>query len=464
MERSNRSGLVGVTEKADSLGSDVGLVSKAQGTESFTYTKMMSMTHPPGHHHNPWDSFAVGFGDDGSGGALYCNSSKRVPCLSDIYDVVGAGSGSVSGGAVVVPRTLHPFTSHTSFKPSVSALDLRFSSGSDPEPWRCRRTDGKKWRCSRDVAPDQKYCERHTHKSRSRSRKPVDLQPNNNLNTHPSINLPANTSTAPAFQKPIFQVPAVVSAATYDPPPRCAEWLMEWDTNLVSGLNPQWQQLMQSSSTVGLNRENTDHKKDVYPFQPHYGEEKEPTNPNPKSYVDIAAGPPPQILQNQLLNNEYYPLLGPKLDCLQASSNADRTQTTMHFIDAWSSVEREEMIEISNRCSVSSAGKLPLSSLTLSMSARDGIDEENEKAQMGLGMMDSGECGGDFKSQWLNPVSWMGSPPGGPLGEALCLGISSTAKMASNLPPPYSHSNSTTTSSSSKSSCEDSGHGLHYIK
>ncbi|XAR54117.1 hypothetical protein NMG60_11029126 [Bertholletia excelsa] len=40
----------------------------------------------------------------------------------------------------------------------------------DPEPGRCRRTDGKKWRCSKDVVPDQKYCERHMHRGRQRSR------------------------------------------------------------------------------------------------------------------------------------------------------------------------------------------------------------------------------------------------------------------------------------------------------
>lgn len=34
----------------------------------------------------------------------------------------------------------------------------------EPEPGRCRRTDGKKWRCSRDVVPDQKYCLRHMHR------------------------------------------------------------------------------------------------------------------------------------------------------------------------------------------------------------------------------------------------------------------------------------------------------------
>lgn len=45
----------------------------------------------------------------------------------------------------------------------------------DPEPGRCRRTDGKKWRCSRDVVGGQKYCERHMHRGRNRSRKPVEV-------------------------------------------------------------------------------------------------------------------------------------------------------------------------------------------------------------------------------------------------------------------------------------------------
>ncbi|KAE8673043.1 Growth-regulating factor 3 [Hibiscus syriacus] len=45
----------------------------------------------------------------------------------------------------------------------------------DPEPGRCRRTDGKKWRCSRDVVTGQKYCERHMHRDRNRSRKPVEM-------------------------------------------------------------------------------------------------------------------------------------------------------------------------------------------------------------------------------------------------------------------------------------------------
>ncbi|XP_010556485.1 PREDICTED: growth-regulating factor 1-like [Tarenaya hassleriana] len=53
---------------------------------------------------------------------------------------------------------------------------LGFSSNADPEPGRCRRTDGKKWRCSKDAVPDQKYCERHMNRGRHRSRKPVEGQ------------------------------------------------------------------------------------------------------------------------------------------------------------------------------------------------------------------------------------------------------------------------------------------------
>lgn len=44
----------------------------------------------------------------------------------------------------------------------------------DSEPGRCRRTDGRKWRCSRDVIPLQKYCQRHMHRGRQGSRKHVE--------------------------------------------------------------------------------------------------------------------------------------------------------------------------------------------------------------------------------------------------------------------------------------------------
>ncbi|KAL3517032.1 hypothetical protein ACH5RR_023934 [Cinchona calisaya] len=52
--------------------------------------------------------------------------------------------------------------------------DFDYRSMMDPEPGRCRRTDGKKWRCYRDVVPNQKYCEKHMHRGCQRSRKHVE--------------------------------------------------------------------------------------------------------------------------------------------------------------------------------------------------------------------------------------------------------------------------------------------------
>jgi hypothetical protein len=120
-----------------------------------------------------------------------------------------------------------------------SGLKLRLSSSTDPEPGRCKRTDGKKWRCSRDVAPDHKYCERHLHRGRPRSRKPVEVHANNDnikrsrredyqaLPTpsvsaaipNPSINTSGFSSQflGPTTCQPYHQ-PTVVSVASHNEP------------------------------------------------------------------------------------------------------------------------------------------------------------------------------------------------------------------------------------------------------
>ncbi|XWS18819.1 hypothetical protein CRYUN_Cryun32bG0077800 [Craigia yunnanensis] len=66
----------------------------------------------------------------------------------------------------------------------------------DPEPGRCRRTDGKKWRCSKEAYPDSKYCERHMHRGRNRSRKPTEV----NSTTAACTTTPATPSIlSPSF-------------------------------------------------------------------------------------------------------------------------------------------------------------------------------------------------------------------------------------------------------------------------
>lgn len=65
--------------------------------------------------------------------------------------------------------------------------------GMDPEPGRCKRTDGKKWRCSRDVVTGHKYCERHIHRGRNRSRKPVEIP--TQMTSTATVTAPANSSS-----------------------------------------------------------------------------------------------------------------------------------------------------------------------------------------------------------------------------------------------------------------------------
>uniref|UniRef100_A0A453HAJ1 Growth-regulating factor n=1 Tax=Aegilops tauschii subsp. strangulata TaxID=200361 RepID=A0A453HAJ1_AEGTS len=70
-------------------------------------------------------------------------------------------------------------------------FQLGYSGSADLEPGRCRRTDGKKWRCSRDAVADQKYCERHMNRGRHRSRKHVEGQPG-----HAAKAMPATAAAA----------------------------------------------------------------------------------------------------------------------------------------------------------------------------------------------------------------------------------------------------------------------------
>ncbi|KAF5737473.1 Growth-regulating factor 3 isoform 2 [Tripterygium wilfordii] len=74
------------------------------------------------------------------------------------------------------PYFLHyPLQHYSHYQPALFQAGYWGRAAMDPEPGRCRRTDGKKWRCSRDVVTGQKYCERHVHRGRNRSRKPVEI-------------------------------------------------------------------------------------------------------------------------------------------------------------------------------------------------------------------------------------------------------------------------------------------------
>lgn len=76
---------------------------------------------------------------------------------------------------------------------------MGFGRKPDPEPGRCRRTDGKKWRCSREAYPDSKYCEKHMHRGRNRARKSIDQNQTTPSLTSPSLSFPNNNIPSPTL-------------------------------------------------------------------------------------------------------------------------------------------------------------------------------------------------------------------------------------------------------------------------
>ncbi|XP_057951318.1 growth-regulating factor 7 [Malania oleifera] len=278
---------------------------------------------------------------------------------------------------------------------AASVLNLRFANGSaDPEPGRCRRTDGKKWRCSRDVAPNQKYCERHLHRGRPRSRKPVELKAPENLNpckvsesTLKNNGASASASSSPSslFLKPTTQEshqrPAAshfqscFSAANSYKEPRSLEWAMKQDETDQQ----YWQRLMQTK--IGLTTETSFSSASTSVFHQHYEPEE-----------------PPKYL------NAYR----------QFATCEDKQQSPRAFIDAWSNAVTDTPAAANNNdSSISSNAKLCLSNLNLSMAMAGGelIEEE-------MGLEADATDHSDRNNRNCH-VSWAASAPGGPLAEVL---------------------------------------------
>ncbi|KAK3194975.1 hypothetical protein Dsin_026285 [Dipteronia sinensis] len=117
----------------------------------------------------------------------YMRAGLPVPVqlVIPIWKTVASSFGSDCGGI---------YKQYPSFV-GFSTQEFDYKNMTDPEPGRCRRTDGKKWRCSKDVVPDQKYCERHMHRGRQRSRKLVEASQIASPSCKPSADDAENSKT-----------------------------------------------------------------------------------------------------------------------------------------------------------------------------------------------------------------------------------------------------------------------------
>lgn len=306
-----------------------------------------------------------------------------------------------------------------------SCFNLRFSNSTDPEPGRCRRTDGKKWRCSRDVAPDQKYCERHMHRGRPRSRKPVEVRLQGHTRPAPVssnanaalTNLPVTSAASSHLgaAKLYDQASAYFPKSDMKPAFQAAEKEFRYLDNHAMAANQEWE-LMHTKLGMCTGSESNSNASVLQPYE-------QQLNLNNTGF-----GNGDSIAEQ---NDQCYPYLNTNLTPLDDSSFTQRhPHSPRRFIDAWSNPPTENTISVSNgkRCSALRKENLPLSSLTLSMATTDQI-------QMGLGVNDpeqESSCVKSETSSWMNSVPWLASPPlGGPLGEVLQSGAGAVSNSAS---------------------------------
>uniref|UniRef100_A0A7N0TRH3 Growth-regulating factor n=1 Tax=Kalanchoe fedtschenkoi TaxID=63787 RepID=A0A7N0TRH3_KALFE len=343
------------------------------------------------------------------------------------------------------------------------------SNGTDQEPWRCRRTDGKKWRCSRDVAPDQKYCERHAHKNRPRSRKHVELH-TPNLTSAPSTSTGnkknhqldlkvSSKSVEPRshiFNQNGPQLSSYPTLASYDQP-RCSfDWFGKGNTTSGDRGSQLWTPIMQPEEGLAGSQSNN--------FFKHVSTcKRQKETPMSSNGLGMNLG-----AQGHNQNDPCGLLLGPKLAFLNDDLNLEQTEMPRGFIDAWSTADGGDSVcKVSHKFSDPSNKTHPISSLTLSMSGGNDANAEERHEHLGIGLMDAEQDSSGLKLQqpmvnWMSTEPWMGSTPGGPLAEALCLGISSNLKSVNAHQPssPYGCSSNTANTKQQSSSDESSSHGL----
>ncbi|XP_010936184.2 growth-regulating factor 6 [Elaeis guineensis] len=303
---------------------------------------------------------------------------------------------------------------------------LGYSGNADPEPGRCRRTDGKKWRCSRDAVADQKYCERHMNRGRHRSRKHVEGHTGHAAKAMPiiapsqSASAVSGSGSSTSLTVAQQQNKSLQSNAT-DP---CPAPLINRMLMSKENVNDHVQG---SQSLSTLNSINTKPVNTLFPF----AKQHDPFDVA-SSQADFGHISTEIVLDPSRSSSEKFSFIPtPKLNEQQPQSHPFR-----HFIDDWpkNQSERstitwpdvEEMQSDRTQLSIS----IPMASSDISSSSSSPNQEkltlsplklsrDFDPTHMGLGV------GGQRQASWI-PISWEASIAG-PLGEVLT-NTSSTPK------------------------------------
>ncbi|XP_022895265.1 growth-regulating factor 1-like isoform X2 [Olea europaea var. sylvestris] len=299
-------------------------------------------------------------------------------------------------------------------------LHLGLSSSKDPEPWRCRRTDGKKWRCSKDAVPDQKYCERHINRCRNRSRKPVEGLKGHAVSGSTTSNVApiASSSSASVISRSSLSNNLGSMLNQLNPcETHTAQASIIYpassDKN-VYGRTQEYQSLTSTPTTINLKPKDTSlsFQNQHAPFEEfahlEFGTNSDSrVNPSTKfSYLN--ARNPNSFLD--LESNDHH----------LVSHFNDLTDQSDHTSVSWAKKQKSDWTQLSMSIPVAPSDFSPstdFSPQTKPTFLPLRLSPEPDPVQMSLGINSNIGESNQKQSTWL-PVSW-GISMGGPLGEVL---------------------------------------------
>ncbi|KAA8538266.1 hypothetical protein F0562_027911 [Nyssa sinensis] len=427
-------------QRSPLLRSNNSLLSDSQQMLSFSSTNSQAVTLPNYHHISNTHGRDTGYGSGGLNSAsmhgvltgvrgpftpsqwmeleqqalIYKYVTANVPIPSNLLIPIrkaldSAGFSSFSGG------TLRPNTL------GWGGFHLGFSKNTDPEPGRCRRTDGKKWRCTRDAVADQKYCERHMNRGRHRSRKPVEGQ------TGHSVSGLTTTTTAK-----LMPIASSSTSASVVPGGGGASSSLELShqnqlNSLQTGarnscLSPHINRI--------LNKENVDQRMQeptgLSMLSPTIGlKENQFSIPKQQNPYEESSGPEFGLVCSDSLLN-FVNKSSSLINCRNSQDLNDTETESQHslrqFMDDWPKYQSEQaaiswpQIELqSDRTQLSIS--IPMVSDFMSSTSSPANKNPMLSIQMGLGVGGVINEPSEKQVNWI-PISWESSM-GGPLAEVL---------------------------------------------
>lgn len=279
------------------------------------------------------------------------------------------------------------------------SLHLGLSGNADPEPGRCRRTDGKKWRCSRDAVPDQKYCERHMNRGRHRSRKRVEGQSGH----AGKLGTPALSSSQSAS--------VVSSRGSSNNLSLAQKTGRSLHPTITDPSSLQMTRSLMNKEDIGEPTRNSQGLSMLAYLSPNCRENSTPVSKNQNPFETMSDRSDFGLMSTDSLRNyssENLAFVYPDTEITEHQTAG--SHPFRHFIDDWSKNQSNDKTELSI--------SIPMASSDFSSSSSSPNQDKMSFSPLRLSCeFNPLNNGGERGSSWI-PISWEPTV-GGPLGEVL---------------------------------------------